>query len=70
MACYVLIGWPGDTFGKAEDRLADTIKAGFYPYAMLYRDGGGATELSWRRFQREWLLPQIVGTKMRREWRG
>ncbi|MDL2318192.1 hypothetical protein LJC74_03735 [Eubacteriales bacterium OttesenSCG-928-A19] len=39
MACYVLIGYPGDSFEKAEKRLVDTIKAGFYPYGMLYRDG-------------------------------
>lgn len=69
MACYVLIGRKGDTMAKAEKRLMDTVKAGFYPYAMLYRDKVGDTELSWRRFQREWLLPKIVGTKMREVWK-
>lgn len=61
--CYVLIGYKGDTFDKAEARLADTIKAGFMPYAMLYRDAQGKTDLQWRRFQREWLRPEIVATK-------
>lgn len=69
MACYVLIGFQNDTFEKAERRLMDTVKAGFYPYAMLYRDKIGNTDLSWRRFQREWLLPKIVGTKMREVWK-
>ena len=36
--CYVLIGYPGDTFDKAEKRLRDTWAAGFVPYAMLSFD--------------------------------
>lgn len=70
MDCYVLIGYPNDTMSKAERRLTDTIKAGFCPYAMLYRDAEGVTDIEWRRFQREWLLPRIVGTKMREIWRN
>ena len=66
MACYVLIGYDGDTFEKAEKRLYDTIRAGFYPYAMLFRDETNTTTLEWRKFQREWLLPKIVGTKIRK----
>jgi hypothetical protein len=34
------------------------------PYAMLYRDEIGKTDETWRKFQREWLRPGIVGTKM------
>lgn len=64
MACYVLIGYKGDTFDKAEDRLTDVIDAGFMPYAMLYRNEQGNTDETWRRFQREWVRPQIVATKM------
>jgi hypothetical protein len=63
MACYVLIGYPGDTFELAEQRLTDTIKAGFMPYAMLYRSQKGNTNYEWRKFQREWLRPQIVARK-------
>lgn len=68
MACYVLIGYPGDTFDKAERRLNETIQAGFYPYAMLFRNKNNETDIQWRRFQREWLLPQIVGTKTAKVW--
>jgi hypothetical protein len=35
LKCYVLIGYRGDTFDKAEQRLTETIEAGFMPYAML-----------------------------------
>ena len=68
MQCYVLIGYRGDTFERAEKRLTDTIKAGFMPYAMLYRDEKGERDPRWARFQREWLRPQIIGTKMRETW--
>lgn len=63
--CYVLIGYKGDTFEKAEKRLIDTIKAGFMPNAMLYRDETGQVDRDWARFQREWLRPAIVNTKMK-----
>ena len=63
--CYVLIGFPGDSFDEAEGRLEQTIRAGFMPYAMLFRDADGATEPEWRRFQRDWVRPQYVGAKMR-----
>lgn len=65
MCCYCLIGYKGDTFDKAEKRLTDTIKAGFMPYAMLYRDNEGKRDKQWQRFQREWLRPEIIATKAR-----
>lgn len=34
LRAYVLIGYPKDTFEKAEERLYDTLKAGFMPMAM------------------------------------
>ncbi|MFA5253024.1 MAG: hypothetical protein WC454_10635 [Phycisphaerae bacterium] len=64
-AVYVLIGYKGDTFEKANKRLEDTVKAGFMPYAMLYRDDKGDTDHTWKRFQREWLRPAIVGIKFK-----
>lgn len=64
--CYVLIGYKGDTFERAEKRLRDTIRAGFVPYAMLYRDGSGETEKPWRDFQRVWLRPNIVMAQIAR----
>ncbi len=63
--CYVLLGYQGDTFEKAEKRLIDTIKAGFVPYAMLFKDDDGNEDKTWRRFQREWLRREIVGTKIK-----
>ncbi|MDR1573542.1 MAG: hypothetical protein LBS24_04480 [Clostridiales Family XIII bacterium] len=32
--------------------------------AMLYKGESGEADISWRRFQREWLRPQIVAAKM------
>lgn len=66
--CYVLIGYPKDTFSAAEDRLIKTIKLGFFPQAMLYEKGTNREKdnmLEWRRFQREWANKIIVGTKMK-----
>lgn len=63
LGCYCLIGYPKDTFEKAEKRLTDLIKLGYFPYAMLYRDDEGKRDHEWMKFQREWLRPAIVGTK-------
>jgi hypothetical protein len=38
---YVLVGFPSDTFEKAEKRCIDTLVAGFIPFAMLYKDETG-----------------------------
>ena len=63
LRCYVLVGYAGDTFDKATVRLKDTLKAGFMPMAMAYRDHEGKRSVEWARFQREWVRPTIVGTK-------
>jgi hypothetical protein len=65
--CYVLIGYPADTFEKAEKRLLEAWSAGFFPFAMLYRDNDGETEQSWRKFQREWVRPAIIAAKLKSE---
>ncbi len=62
---YVLIGYPRDTFEKAEERLLQTIKAGFLPMAMLYRDKKGNVSKKWAKFQREWARPAIVNSKIK-----
>jgi hypothetical protein len=64
--CYVLIGYPKDTMEAAEKRLTDTVKAGFFPYAMLWKDDEGNENKLWRKFQREWCRPIIVGTKVKK----
>lgn len=63
--CYVLVGYREDTFEKAEKRLRDTWEAGFVPYAMLYRDQSGVVNQDWAKFQREWVRPQIVISKLK-----
>lgn len=58
--CYVLIGYPNDTFDRAEKRLIDTLKAGFIPFAMLYKDESGFEDPEWAKFQRLWIRPAII----------
>ncbi len=63
--CYVLIGYPKDTFDKAETRLNQTLDAGFLPYAMLWKNEKGIENKEWRRFQREWSNFTITAHKMK-----
>lgn len=63
--CYVLIGYRGDTFEKAERRLIDTLRAGFWPMAMLWKDEAGHEDVEWRRFQGQWARPAIIHVKLR-----
>ena len=58
--CYNLIGYPNDTFENAEIRLKQTLALGFMPFAMLWRNDEGKTDLSWRKFQRLWTRPEII----------
>jgi len=64
--CYCLIGYPGDTFDKAEKRLLDTMGLGFTPFAMLYRDDVGKYKNNWRQFQRSWARPAAIFAKERK----
>lgn len=63
MRCYVLCGYPEDSFEEAEKRMKDTMKAGFMPFAMVYRDETGTKPAEWIEFQREWCNAFIVGKK-------
>ena len=65
LRCYVLIGYQGDTFEKAEKRFRESIEAGFMPMAMLYRDETGERDLQWARFQTQWARATIVATQIR-----
>lgn len=58
--CYVLIGYKNDTFEKATKRLEDTLKAGFIPFAMLYKNEQGIEDAAWKKFQRQWARPAII----------
>lgn len=54
LKCFVLCGYKGDTFEKAQRRMGEVWRAGFVPMAMLYRDRQGLYTKEWRRFQRQW----------------
>lgn len=69
LRCYVLIGYPKDTFEAAEKRLRDISAIGFTPMAMLWRpetpsQERWAPEPSWRAFQRRWVRPAIIHAKV------
>lgn len=61
--CYALCGYEGDSFEEAQKRMEQIMELGFLPFAMLFRDESGKTDEEWRKFQREWANPVIVGSK-------
>ncbi len=63
LRCFVLIGYPKDTFREAEKRLKFCVKNGFSPMAMLWKNKKGDTCLEWRKFQRLWARPAIIYRK-------
>jgi hypothetical protein len=63
LRAYVLIGYPGDTFEKAESRLFDCLNAGFTPMAMLYRDKIGKRDPAWIKFAWPWARPASIYAK-------
>lgn len=65
LRAYVLIGYPKDTFEKAEKRLYETIDAGFFPMSMLFRDHRGDRTKKWVSFNRQWANHYHVGIKIR-----
>lgn len=66
IGCYVLIGYPKDSFSAAENRLIKTVQLGYFPQAMLFNKGNNMENVNeWRRFQREWANKVIVGHKMK-----
>lgn len=65
LQCYVLIGYPKDTFTAAEKRLKDMLRIGFTPYAMLWEPETPSAEKwrpseDWRGFARIWRRPAII----------
>jgi len=67
LLCYVLVGYPHDTFEKAEQRLKSVMDLQMTPYAMLYRDEKGLTTRAWRMFQRSWVRPAAIRANKRFE---
>jgi len=65
LRCYVLIGYPRDTFAAAEQRLQQMIGIGLTPMAMLWQPELPSQEKwrpapEWKRFQRRWARPAII----------
>lgn len=60
MRAYVLCGFPKDTLSAAEQRMHQTIAAGFMPMAMVYRDRNGNKQPAWARWQRQWARPAAM----------
>jgi hypothetical protein len=72
LRCYVLIGYPKDTFALAEQRLQAIAGLGFTPMAMLWRPEHAGQERyapapAWRTFQRRWVRPAIIHARTPRE---
>lgn len=62
---YVLIGFPNDTFEKAEQRLRSMLELGFTPFAMLWQPTIPVQEKwrpskEWCDFRRPWARPAII----------
>lgn len=65
LRCYVLIGFPRDTFADAERRLRQMLSVGFTPMAMLWKPETPSAERwapppDWRGFQKRWARPAII----------
>ena len=68
LRCYVLIGYPKDTFDLATKRLSEMVRIGFTPMAMLWKPEEPSQERyrpgqEWRAFQRQWVRPAIIHSK-------
>ena len=70
LRCYVLMGYKGDTIPAAERRVDQTIKAGFFPMAMVYRDRTGYRSPDWIHAGREMAQPFLVGRRIKKVKRG
>jgi hypothetical protein len=67
LRCYVLIGYPKDTFAAAEKRLQDMLALGFTPFAMLWKPDDDIKSQEkwrpkpeWKQFQRRWARPALI----------
>lgn len=65
--CYVLIGYPGDTISKAEERLKRAWQMGTLPFSMRYRKPERSMnksfvfhEREWNRLTWKWSRPAVI----------
>ena len=70
LRCYVLIGFPKDSFSQAEGRLLQAWEAGFMPMAMLWKNKAGDEDPEWRKFQRMWARPAITKSHVKESWQS
>ena len=71
LRCYVLIGYPRDTFEAAKERLETIRFMGYTPMAMLWHPATKAEQrhtpaIAWHRFQRQWARPVIIHARQRK----
>jgi hypothetical protein len=69
LRCYVLVGYPKDTFDRADARLRSIAALGFTPMAMLWRPEHASQQRhapgpAWRTFQRRWVRPAIIHARV------
>lgn len=69
LRCYVLIGFPKDTFDAATARLEAIAGIGFTPMAMLWKPETPSQvkwtpDPRWRGFQRLWARPAIIHARL------
>lgn len=60
LRCYVLCGFPEDTFRDATARMHEAVDAGFMPMAMLYRNDKGMRDIEWMRWAKQWARPVLI----------
>ena len=61
----------GDSQSASEARIIETIRAGFLPMVMMYRDKTGVKTAWWERgWHREWARAAIVAKKYDEYWRS
>ena len=60
LRCYVLVGYPSDTLTATEHRLRHTVDAGFWPFAMRYRNSQGTRRPDWIHFTKLWARPASI----------
>jgi len=62
--CYVLCGFRGDTFERADKRLRDAWNAGTFPFAMYYLDAENTQRSKeWKRFCNHWSMPGVIAQR-------
>jgi len=72
LRCYVLIGFDGEPYGKAQARLEAVWDMGFMPFAQLYRDSMHNTahrmrySVEWRALARTWSRPAAMLTQQKK----